>query len=296
MAKDKDKGSKKPRTDLDKSREALDEVGKGLFSIPKEGKNVYRIVPWKAVFFFKAILHYGFKRAGGTRDMAYPCLLMFGKKSCPICDYHEDLSKSGSENKQKLASRIRGVTKYYVNILDRGRVSDGIKVYGLGMKMMRTLKGYLEDEDYGDITDPEEGRDIIITREGTTFTNTSYDLRVRAKSSPLDYDGWEDEIHNLEEEIVKEVDKDFLEKQVKGLKKLISGKSEEDGEEDKPKNKRREEEEEEEEDEPDFDEMSKDEMLEVIKEDEVDIENPKKMNEVELRKALKKAWKKKEED
>ena len=38
MAKEKEK-SKKPRTDLDKSREALDEVGKGLFLIPKEGKN-----------------------------------------------------------------------------------------------------------------------------------------------------------------------------------------------------------------------------------------------------------------
>ena len=243
MAKEKEK-SKKPRTDLDKSREALDEVGKGLFLIPKEGKNTLRIVPWKDVFFFKAILHYGFKRAGGTRDMAYPCLLMFGKKSCPICDYHESLSKSGSENKQKLASRIRGVTKYYVNILDRDRVSEGIKIYGFGMKMMRTLKGYLEDEDYGDITDPEEGRDIIITREGTTFTNTSYDIRVRAKSSLLDYDGWEDEIHDLEEEIVKEVDREFLEKQVKGLKKLISGESEE--EEGKHKKKRREEEDEDE--------------------------------------------------
>jgi len=258
MAKDKEK-SKKPRTDLGKSIEGLDEVGKGLFAIPKEGKNTYRIVPWKAVFFFKAILHYGFKRAGGTREMAYPCLLMFGKKSCPICDYHEELGKSGSENKQKLATRIRPTTKYYVNILDRDRTSEGIKVYGFSNKMMRTLKGYLEDEDYGDITDPEEGRDIIITREGTSFTNTSYDLRVRAKSSPLDYDGWEDEIHNLEEEIVKEVDKDFLEKQVKGLKKLISGKSEEDEEEDKPKKKRREEEEDDDKDEEDDDDKDEEE-------------------------------------
>jgi len=245
MAKDKEKSSRKPKTDLEKSREALDEVGKGLFAIPKEGKNVYRIVPWKAVFFFKAILHYGFKRAGGAREMAYPCLFMFGKKSCPICDYHEELAKSGSEKKQQLTAKIRPVTKYYVNILDRNRVSEGIKVYGFSNKMMRTLKGYLEDEDYGDITDPEEGRDIIITREGTTFTNTSYDIRVRAKSTILDYDGWEDEIHNLEEEIVKEVDKDFLEKKVKELKKLISGKSEEDEEEDKHKKKRRDEEEEE---------------------------------------------------
>lgn len=231
--KDKDK-KKSPRTDMEETLKGLDEVGRGDFWKAKEGKNVVRILPWKRVFFFKAILHYGFKRAGGgKREMAYPCLLMDEEaKNCPVCDLYEKLSKSSEEKKSKLADRLRPVTKYYVNLFDRERPNDGIRMFGFSGKMMRTLRGYLEDEDYGDITDPEEGRDVIVTREGTGFTSTTYDLRVRAKSSPVDYKNWEDELHELDKEVITtEVDKEFLEKKVKELKKILSGEEGEEEEE-----------------------------------------------------------------
>ncbi len=261
----KDK-KKSPRTNLEESLRGLDEVGRSDFWTAKEGKNTVRILPWKNVFFFKAILHYGFKRAGGgKRDMAYPCLLMDEEaKSCPICDYYEKLSKSSDEDKSKLGQRIRPVTKYYVNLFDRDRLQDGIRMFGFSGKMMRTLRGYLEDEDYGDITDPEEGRDVILTREGTGFTSTTYEIRVRAKSSPVDYKGWEEEIHELDKEVVaQEVDKEFLEKQVSGLKKILSG-DEEEEEGRKPKKHKKEE------DEGDEDEE------EETEEDEEEDEKPKK--------------------
>ena len=257
----KDK-KKSPRTNLEESLKGLDEVGRSDFWTAKEGKNTIRILPWKNVFFFKAILHYGFKRAGGgKRDMAYPCLLMDEEaKSCPVCDYYEKLSKSSDEDKAKLAQRIRPVTKYYVNLFDRDRLQDGIRMFGFSGKMMKALRGYLEDEDYGDITDPEEGRDVILTREGTGFTTTSYEIRVRAKSSPVDYKGWEEELHELDKEVVtQEVDKEFLEKQVASLKKILSGDEEEAGRRPKkPKKGEEEEEEEEEEDEDEKDEEDED--------------------------------------
>ncbi len=236
----KDK-KKSPRTNLEESIKGLDEVGRSDFWTAKEGKNTVRILTWKNVFFFKAILHYGFKRVGGgKKDMAYPCLLMDEEaKSCPICDYYEKLSKSSDEDKAKLAQRIRPVTKYYVNLFDRDRLQDGIRMFGFSGKMMKALRGYLEDEDYGDITDPEEGRDVILTREGTGFTTTSYEIRVRAKSSPVDYKGWEEELHELDKEVVtQEVDKEFLEKQVSDLKKILSGDEEEAGR--KPKKTKKE--------------------------------------------------------
>ena len=238
MAKDKDKKKKevekvkRPKTNLEKSLEGLSEVGRGDFIQLKEGKNTVRIVPWKEVFFFKAILHYGIKGVGTEKDTAYPCLKMFGKTSCPVCDYQEELSQSSSEGKQKLAQRIRPVVKYYVNALDRNRTQEGIKMFGMTSKMMRQLKGFLEDEDYGDITDIEEGKDIVITREGTGFHNTSYELRVRAKSTILDHEDWEDELHNLEEEVVKKVSSDFLSRRVEDLKKALkSGKKDKEEEE-----------------------------------------------------------------
>lgn len=253
MPKDKgERGKKAPRTNLEKSLEGLQDVGRGDFVVPREGKNTWRILPWKDVFFFRAVLHYGMKGpGGGKKDTAYPCLLMFGKKSCPACDFQEGLSQSSKEGKLKLANRIRPVTKYYVNVLDRDRVKEGIKMYGFSTKMMRTLRGFLEDEDYGDITDPEDGKDVIVTREGTSFTSTSYELRVRAKSTPLDYENWEDEIHDLSTEIVKEISKDFLERRIEDLKKLIKGekpssKEEEEEEEEKEEEKKEEEDDEEE--------------------------------------------------
>lgn len=241
----KDKGKKLPRTDLEESIKGLDEVGRTDFFTPKEGKNTIRILPWKRIFYFKASLHYGFKRVGGAgREMAYPCLFTVDEdaKSCPICDYHEELGKSTSDKKIKLAGRIRLVTKYYVNVIDRDRPSEGIRMYGFSGKMMRTLRGYLEDEDYGDITDPEEGKDVIITREGTGFTTTSYDLRVRAKSTPIDYPGWEEELHELDKEVLQQqVDRDFLKKKVNELKEMISGNKEEEEEEEKPKRSKKDE-------------------------------------------------------
>ena len=265
--------SKSPRTDLEESLKGLDEVGRSDFWTAREGKNTIRIVPWRKVFYFKAILHYGFKRTGGgKRDMAYPCLLMDEEaKSCPICDYHEKLSKSSDEDKAKLAQRIRPVTKYYVNLFDRDRHQDGIRMFGFSGKMMRTLRGYLEDEDYGDITDPEEGRDVILTREGTGFTTTTYEIRVRAKSSPIDYKGWEEEIHELDKEVVtQKVDKEFLEKQVDDLKKILSG-GEDEEEVEGPKHKKsKKEDEEEEESEEEEEEESEEE------EEEEEEEKPSK--------------------
>jgi len=234
MAKDKEK-SRRPQTDLESSLKELDEIGRSDFLSLKEGKNVVRILPWKKVFFFKAILHYGLRRLTGSGETAFPCLKMFGEEKCPICKFHEELSESKSLKKSRVGARIRPVTKFYVNVIGRDRSSAGILMLGLTLKMMKTLRGFLEDEDYGDITDPEDGKDVIITREGTGFTSTSYELRVRAKSTPVDYEDWEHELHDLEKEVVKEVDYDFLKKRVTALKNFMEGGEEEEEDEGREK-------------------------------------------------------------
>lgn len=252
----------KIKTDLQAALNSLEEVGKSDYFIPREGKNIIRILPWKHVFFFKATLHYGFqRREKGGGERAYPCLLMFGDKNCPVCDFREKLVNSDDPKKVSLAQRLRPVTKFYCNVLDRDKLNEGVKIYGFSMKMMRAIKGYLEDDDYGDITDPEEGRDIIIVREGTTFTKTSYEIRVKAKPSPIGYEGWEEELHDLEKEVVQKVAKKFLEKKMDELKKMLSG---------KPTKERVPEEEEEEDDEFEDEEEQDEELEESDEEDEVE--------------------------
>ncbi|MCL6542077.1 MAG: hypothetical protein K6T87_16090 [Roseiflexus sp.] len=215
-----------PRTNLDEVLRGLDEVGRNDFFTPKEGKNVIRILPWKSVFYFKAVLHYGFQRISGDQKLgerAYPCLSMFNT-DCPVCSFIEKIFTSGKEKLIPIAQRLKPVTKFYCNILDRDRMREGVKIYGFSSKMMRTIKGYLEDEDYGDITDPEEGRDLILIREGTGFTRTSYEIRVKPKPTPIDYENWEEELHELDKEVVQPVTKKFLEGKIEELKATI-GKS-----------------------------------------------------------------------
>ncbi len=227
----------KHKTNMEKAMEVLDEVGSSEFLTLKEGKNTVRILPYKDYVFFRAKLHYGLVRGG--RNAAYGCLEMFDdSKECPVCQFQQELTDAGTAAKEKVAQRIRPVTKYYVNVLNRENPGQGIKMFGLSSKMTRTLKGFLEDEDYGDITDIEEGKDIIITREGTSFSKTSYEVRVRAKSTPLDYENWEEEIHDLETEVVQKVTAEFLEARIKELKKVIkegSAGAEEEEEAEKPK-------------------------------------------------------------
>ena len=242
MAKEKEKDEEKkekkkpPKTDLEASIKALEEVGRNEFLQMKEGKNVVRLVPWKEVFFFKAILHYGLVRFG--KNTAYGCLQMFTKEEeCPVCRYIEKLKDSGVPSKMKMADRLKQVTKYYMNALDRAKPEDGIKILGLTPKQMRKLREHLEDEDYGDITDPDEGRDVIITKE-TASGRTTYELRVRAKATSLERETWVEELHNLSKDVVNVTTHEFLKSRVTELKEFIaSGKAEEEGDKEEKKKK-----------------------------------------------------------
>jgi len=223
----------------------LDELGSGTFFKAKEGKNQVRILPpWskKGVWFKEATLHYGV-----ADKKAYPCLKMFGKE-CPICNKAEELQE-GSDEDRKIAGRLKPKTKYYVNIVDRK--SGKVKIWGFSAKILGTLLSYVGDPDYGDITDPEEGYDVVIDRTGSGMTDTKYEVRCRPKPSEIDSENWENEMHNLDTEVIDEVNESEIESVVeekfgetlpKKSKKSKVDEDEEDDEddeeeEDKPRKK-----------------------------------------------------------
>ena len=50
----------------------------------------------------------------------------------------------------------------FVPVLVRGQEGEGVKFWGFGKTVYQEILGYITDPDYGDITDPTNGRDLTI--------------------------------------------------------------------------------------------------------------------------------------
>lgn len=207
MARDRDERRSYYKTDQEKIQKKLAEVGQGSYFKPKEGKNVIRILPpWskEGLWYKEAVLHYGLEKDGKKRG--YSCLKQFDK-DCPICDKREDLLKGDKEEKA-MSDDLRPRTKYYANILDYK--TGKVMIWGFTPKTLGILLSIANDEDYGDIADPDKGYDIVIERTGTTRTDTKYSIRCRPKSSSIpDEIDWEKDLKNLDE-VIEEPDEEEI--------------------------------------------------------------------------------------
>jgi hypothetical protein len=78
----------------------------------------------------------------------------------------------------------------YVPVLIRGKESEGVKLWGFGKQVYTELLGVIADPDYGDITDPMGGRDILVEftpSEGAgQFPKTT--IRVKPNVTPMTED------------------------------------------------------------------------------------------------------------
>ena len=75
-------------------------------------------------------------------------------------------------------------------MLVRGQESEGVKVWGYGKTVYETLLSLVLNPDYGDITDPKEGTDLVLAygkAPGMMYPQTK--VQPRRKSSSLCDDG-----------------------------------------------------------------------------------------------------------
>ena len=79
-----------------------------------------------------------------------------------------------------------------MNCIDRK--DNTLKILACGISIMKGILGYVTDDDYGDILDPENGTDLIINRSGEGL-DTEYDVKARRNSTPALDD--EDELKAL---------------------------------------------------------------------------------------------------
>jgi hypothetical protein len=124
-------------------------------------------------------------------------------KPDPIQELITKLRDEGSKESYELAKKLYPKMRCYAPVIVRGEEEKGVRLWAFGKTVYQTLLNYMLDEDYGDITDPTEGRDVkvICTKNpGQMWTTT--DVRPRGKETPLSEDQsqtkkWMDNIPNV---------------------------------------------------------------------------------------------------
>ena len=177
--------------------------GAGFYS-PKVGKNTIRILPEvrDMDFFFQPVGRHYFPDG---RKVYCPSFTTEKEKDCPVCEIVKELHSIGDKQSKKLASSLGVRRSWWMNVIDRDNEESGPLMYTPGVMVFNSIISLINDPDYGDITDIDEGSDIIIARDGTGI-DTTYEVHGRRKESALTAD---DEV--LEEWLDKAKDLTWVE-------------------------------------------------------------------------------------
>ena len=151
---------------------------------PQPGKTQIRIVPYafnKDIPFIELFFHYN------LNNRSYLSPISFGRPD-PIEEFAQKLKGSGSKEDYQLSRKLEAKMRTFAPVVVRGEESQGVKFWGFGKTVYQELLSIIADPDYGDITDPVNGRDVVvefITAEesGASFPKTN--IRVKPNQTPI---------------------------------------------------------------------------------------------------------------
>jgi len=173
--------------DLDKMKAKLNAVsGKGkksdVFWRPEDGEQTIRIItpadgdPFKDYWF-----HYN---VGNTPGFLSP-KRNFGE-DCPLDKFVRQLFDEGGEENIKMAKSLMARQRFFSPVIVRGEEDKGVRIWGYGKTAYVELLNLVLNPDYGDITDPETGTDLVLKYgkpPGAQFPQTT--LTPRRRPTPL---------------------------------------------------------------------------------------------------------------
>lgn len=151
---------------------------------PTPGKHQIRLAPYKFNKdnpFIELFFHYN------INNKSYVSPISFGRPD-PIVEFADKLKRLGDKEDWKAAKRMEPKLRTFVPVLVRGEEGEGVRFWGFGKTVYQEILGYIADPDYGDITDPDEGRDIVVEIVSAEDSGTSYPvttIRVKPKETPL---------------------------------------------------------------------------------------------------------------
>jgi len=162
---------------------------------PKAGNEYQvRVLPYKSEDGqpFKEIWSYN----NIGEHYSLPTLKQYGERD-PFVELIESLYKEKDkepekgEDIQKMLKLLYPKMRAFSAVIVRGEEDKGPQVWGFGKTMYQALLAKMLDEDFGDITDPEKGFDLLVKvkqipgKAAPDYELTGYPTDRRAVSSPL---------------------------------------------------------------------------------------------------------------
>jgi len=150
---------------------------------PTEGRHIIRIVPWKENRedpFIELHFHY-------LGNKTYLSPISNGNRD-PILEFAEEVSSSGKKEDWLQSRPFRPKLRTFVPIIVRGEEDKGVRFMSFGKTVYTELLSIIADPDYGDITDVQSGRDIVVDyipqeKSDTGFAKTT--VRAKPNMTPL---------------------------------------------------------------------------------------------------------------
>ncbi len=154
---------------------------------PTPGKQQVRILPYIHNTnnpFIELYFHFDL----GGKNVISP--MSFGEAD-PVVEFAEKLKATGNREDWNLAKQLTPKMRTYVPVLVRGEESEGVKFWGFGKQVYQELLGFFADPDYGDLTDPVNGRDVTVEFKTAAEVGKSYpetSIRVKPNTTPISED------------------------------------------------------------------------------------------------------------
>ena len=154
---------------------------------PQPGRTQIRILPYKLntdTPFIELFFHYDL----GGKTFLSPT--SFGRPD-PIEEFADKLKQSGNREDWRLGKKLESKLRTFAPVVVRGEEQGGTKFWGFGKTVYQELLSIIADPDYGDISDPINGRDVVVefkTAEetGASFPKTT--IRVKPNQTPITED------------------------------------------------------------------------------------------------------------
>ena len=155
---------------------------KNLFWKPQDGEQTIRIVPDPDGDPFREFwFHYNL----GDNPAFMSPKRNFGE-DCPLDSFVRKLFNEKTDESRELAKKLMAKQRFFSPVVVRGEEDKGVRLWGYSRTVYEKLLGLVLNPDYGDITDPESGTDLVLKygkKAGAMFPST--DLEPRRKTTVL---------------------------------------------------------------------------------------------------------------
>lgn len=174
--------------DLEKLRKKYEELkkkssGDADWMTLEDGDNLVRFLSDDDGNFYHETGYHYVKQ--GKEKVAVVCNRLDSNEACYICDVVDALYKSKDKSDKDLAKELSAKARIFFNVIDR---TDGkVKVLGTGNQIFKELLKYFADDDWGDLTHPVTGRDVVINKSGSGL-DTEYSVIPKPNPSKLKED------------------------------------------------------------------------------------------------------------